>query len=165
MAKIFKGGPRTKIRQPKGGRPVGGPRGTQPGPRHPPGIQQGPRVTGVLQKKAMIAKRKIKKTKFETLTNQQNAGVSQYTTPAGGFMTTGEWKKVNQQTQQSMYNDRQEIRKNVGNLTGDYRVIVPPNSNLGRMPDGTPYNPNLAYEFDGHGNYRIVKDYGLGELS
>ena len=64
-----------------------------------------------------------------------------------------------------MYNDRQEIRKNVGNLTGDYRVIVPPNSNLGRMPDGTPYNPNLAYEFDGHGNYRIVKDYGLGELS
>ena len=68
----------------------GGPKGSQPGPRHPPGIQQGPRVRpqGGLQRKAMHTPGKIAKTKFETLTNQQNASVSQYvpsTTVNSGF--------------------------------------------------------------------------------
>ena len=44
-----------------------------PPQRHPPGIQ---RV------KALARAHIIKKTKFQTLTNQQNANVSQYTAPA-----------------------------------------------------------------------------------
>ena len=62
----------------------GGPKGSQPGPRHPPGIQQGPRVRpqGGLQRKAMHTRQKVSKTKFQTLTNQPNTNVSQYTTPA-----------------------------------------------------------------------------------
>lgn len=137
-------------------RAPGGPGGgSQPGPRHPPGIQQGPKIAR--HAKAIRRYRKrgpkpdvITSTKFETITGDQSASVSQYT---GNDYS---WVKA--------YDRRQELRNNPGQLTGDYRVTVPPNSNLGRLPDGKPYNPNLAYEFDGKGGYRIVKDYGLGEL-
>tara|TARA_Y100001951_G_C11139583_1_gene182861 strand:- start:44 stop:568 length:525 start_codon:yes stop_codon:yes gene_type:complete len=164
-----------KIRRSYGG-PGGG--GVQP-PRHPPGIQQGPR------KQLKPYPHRVRKpgpkpdvitsTKFETLTNQQNTNVSQYAAPEGfvqmGYTDSGPIyfnqaaaEKLKQQKIQQAYDRRQELRNNAGKLTGDYRMIVPPNSNLGRLPDGSPYNPNLAYEFDGKGGYRIVKDYGLGEL-
>ena len=158
-------------------RTSGGPGGgSQPGPRHPPGIQQGPKIAR--HAKAIRRYRKpgpkpdvITSTKFETITGDQSASVSQYTGNIMGHSDSGpiyfnqaSAEKLKQQKIQQAYDRRQELRNNAGQLTGDYRVIVPPNSNLGRLPDGTPYNPNLAYEFDGKGGYRIVKDYGLGEL-
>jgi len=119
--------------------PGGG--GVQP-PRHPPGIQRGPLNTKPYPHRVRKPGPKpdvITSTKFETLTNQQNANISQYAGTRVGYSKAAlNFRKVRHGTvQPKMY-----------------------------LPDGSPYDPNVMYEFDGKGGYKILdkKDYGLGEL-
>ena len=124
-------------------RTSGGPGGGSQPPRHPPVIQQGPqKYTKPYPHRVRNEKIKqeiITPTRFETISGDQQANVSQYTGTRIGYSNAAlNFRKVRHgSVQPKMY-----------------------------LPDGEAYDPNAIYQFHGDGTYTKVdkKDYGLGEL-